>query len=468
MLSSPVHRRAWALLLPVLALLAVTLPHLKQGDFRTDTGRYAAVGLQAWRDASCFWTPHLQPTVPYFNKPPLVFWIHGFVLHAAGVSLPAARLPSVAAAALCVLLTGSLARRLLGRTTALVSGLVLALTYEFFRRTREISLDLWQLAFMLACVLLVVEGTRRRHSAWLFALAGLPLGLALLCKPLMALLALPLLAVWLAVTGRAARGLPLLGTLAVALAVAAPWHVAMAVQHGTAFTTAYFGNEVAARTLGRGRTEPPWYYAVEMGQTYWPWLLALGTGVMIAVTRASSRRHRDGLLLAGLWAIGWFVALSVFPDKHPRYELPLYPALALLAGHGLVRLPWGSLRRCYRRALPAAGAVVVAAGLLAAVLPLRVQAPPDSNWASVLDWLRTRSNARVFAGALSTNDEGSYYLKTGRWPKPFNGRLRDLPDDGVLLYTDGLMPHAGSDETVLFRAGPYQITQRRRTPESGR
>ena len=74
----------------------------------------------------------------------------------------------------------------------------------------------------------------------------------------------------------------------------------------------------------------------------------------------------------------------------------------------------------------------------------------------------------MFTAALSTNDQGCYYLKTGRWPKPFNGHLRDLPLDGVLLYSDELTPRPGSDETVLFQAGPYQVTQRKRPPATGR
>ena len=449
----------------MLALLAVTLPHLEQGDFRTDTGRYAAIGLQAWREPSFFWTLHLQPSVPYFNKPPLVFWIHGFVLHVAGVSLSATRLPSVAAAVLCVLLTGLITRRLMGRATALASGCVLALTYEFFRRTREVSLDLWQLVFMLACVLMVVEGTRRRHAAWFFISAGIPLGLALLCKPFMALLALPLLAAWLIVTGRAVRSLALLGTLAMAVAVAAPWHIAMILRHGTAFTAPYFGNEIAARALGRSHTAPPWYYLGELALTYWPWLLAVGAGLAMVVTRPASRHHRNGLALAGLWTIGWFIALSAFPDKRPRYELPLYPMLALLAGYGIVRLPWRRLRLWYRRGLAATGVVVLTLGLLLAVLPLRVQAPPDSDWSALIGWLRAQGIEHVYSAALTTNDEGCYYLETGRWPTPFRSHLRDLPAGSVLLYRSGLTRLPSSDEIVRFESGPYRVTGRRQTPQ---
>lgn len=462
MFGSPSTRRFWRTALPVLVLLAVTLPHLDQGDFRTDTARYAAVGLQAWRDPACFWTLHLQPDVPYFNKPPLVFWVHGLILHWTGVNLVAARLPSVAAAAACVLLTMLIARRLMGRATALASGLVLALTYEFFRRTREISLDLWQLAFMLGAAAMAVHGVRRQRPLWLAA-AGLPLGLALLCKPFMALLTLPLLAAWLG-AGRLRRWAPALAAaLALALAVALPWHLAMLVEHGTAFAARYFGAEIAARSLGRINAQPLWYYAAEIGRTYWPWLALLACVPAIVLHRPLPPRPRDGLRWALIWGAGWFVALSLFPDKRPRYELPLYPALALLAGYGLARIPWRMLRTGMRRALPAASLAIMAGAAVAALSPLRVQAPPDPAWTDFLGGLRAFTSARVFSAALSTNDEGYYYLANGRWPetvrRPDGSLMADLPAGSILLYTEGLLPEPGRGESLILASGPYRATR---------
>ena len=96
---------------PAAILLAITLPHLGQGDFRTDTGWYSAISLSSvrhWGDAHGIrdlLTLQAEPGKPFFNKPPLALWIHGVVLHMFGVSLEAARLPTVLAACLCVVLT---------------------------------------------------------------------------------------------------------------------------------------------------------------------------------------------------------------------------------------------------------------------------------------------------------------------------------------------------------------------------
>ena len=53
-------------LIPALVLLAVTLPHLGQGDLRGDAGWYSAIGLQAWRTGD-LWTLYGEPGQPYFN-----------------------------------------------------------------------------------------------------------------------------------------------------------------------------------------------------------------------------------------------------------------------------------------------------------------------------------------------------------------------------------------------------------------
>ena len=188
-------------LLPLLILLAVTLPHLNQGEFRRDTVVYAAVGRYMW-DGGSLIVPHLGPEKLYLHKPPLPLWIHGAFLKIFGANLIAARLPSILAAAGVIGFNILAVRNLATRREAITSGIVLALTYEFFRRTREISLDLWQLLFIMAAVWLVTAAIRNARTVPV-VLGGIPIGLALMCKPLVALCILPIFAIWLAIARRA-------------------------------------------------------------------------------------------------------------------------------------------------------------------------------------------------------------------------------------------------------------------------
>jgi 4-amino-4-deoxy-L-arabinose transferase-like glycosyltransferase len=453
-------RAIWTYLLPAILLLAVTLPHLDQGDFRTDTARYAAVGLQAWQDHSLFWTPHLHPDVPYFNKPPLVFWIHGLVLHLFGISLVAARLPTIMAAMGSLLVTVAIVKRLMGGSTAVATGIVLALTYEFVRRTREISLDMWQLCFMMATLWLVLESVRRR---WVFGswAAGVPLGLALMCKPLMAFLVMPFL---IMATGRNGRRRDLIGLLTVTLLVAIPWHISMWHLHGHGFFDCYFGHEVMNRAMGQLNRQPYWFYFTGIGRSYWPWLIPAVAGTWLLVQGKYSRHNKTGLLLAGAWLTLWFLALSLFPDKRTRYGLPLHPALAVFSGAALARLPWKRLRRWHRGKTPLIMAgLIAAAGMITASLPLRVQAPPDPHLKALMEWVQRAGPDPIYSAALSTNDEGLFFLKTGHWPRPIprrQGLIRaDLPKGVYLIYSAEIPDHPGPNEKTVFASGQITVTR---------
>ncbi|MFG0327970.1 MAG: ArnT family glycosyltransferase [Phycisphaerales bacterium JB037] len=466
----------WLLLTPVLCLLAATLPHLDQGGYRKDTGRYAAVGLQAWRDGHA-WTLYLHPEEPpYFAKPPLAFWIHGLSMHALGVQVWAARLPSILAAAGCVLLTVLIARAFFRRPSALAAGVTLAFTYEFFRRAREISLDLWQLLFLLGALWLVsVAITRNRRALWL--LAGIPIGLALMTKPLAALTAYPLLIVWLLWIGRA-RLIPwCLGGMGVALAVALPWHGSMYAIHGSAFTDAYFGSEVVARAQGEIQTRSPLYFVSIISRTYWPWLIPATLGVVEFV-----RRRREltpgspagmGLRLAIVWALGWLVLLSAFPDKHPRYALPIYPALALLAGWWTASCAPAALRGALHRARPFVAPGAVAVLVLVSLLPIRFQRPRHADWRELSEFLADKSPDLVWSRFMGSNDRGEFYLDQGYWPRSADGPdgaiSPDLPEGALIVtkHTGELMPHAPGRVVFESSDGVFMVRRNGRVRSAG-
>jgi 4-amino-4-deoxy-L-arabinose transferase-like glycosyltransferase len=85
----------------------------------------------------------------------------------------------------------------------------------------------------------------------MIAAAGVPLGLALMTKPLMGFLVVPLAAGWLVWIGQARWAWKLIGAAVVAVLVAAPWHVSMIALHGREFLAQYFGAEIAERAAGR-------------------------------------------------------------------------------------------------------------------------------------------------------------------------------------------------------------------------
>lgn len=459
---------------PALVLLAVTLPDLGAGDWRTDTGRYTAVGLQAWRSlfagvsgetpGGLFWTPHLQPDRLYFAKPPLGLWLHGFAAWVLGPSVFAARLPSVLAALIGVLATAGAVRVFHGRRAAFAAGVVLALTLEYFRRTREASLDLWLAALLAVAVWAVCRGVRRgqRPGVWL-GVGGAMVGAALMVKPLVALVGLVVLGGWALWAGGTRFVRPVAVMLTSAVVVALPWHVSMGVMHGEAFWGTYFGAEVADRAAGQIETKPWWFYLVLIARTYWPWLVLVVLCVAAWARGRLLARDARGLWLAAAWAGVWVVALSVFPDKRPRYLVVAYPALAWLAGVRLVLGPaatgrMASVVRTVRRGWPWALQVLLLAALGSAVLPVDLGKLRNPMWDELEGQLDGPMARRVLvAGALGTNDQGRLYLERGAWPGWVGGEAfptrGDVPIGAVIIdRASGWRERPG--ERVIARLEP--------------
>ncbi len=465
----------------------MTLPHLGQGDWqRTDGAWYGAIAVQAWRTGE-LWTLHGPPGQPYFNKPPLAFWLHGLSLHAAGPGAHTARLPSVLAACAGLLATVWTVRMLAGRRAALLSGATLSLTAEYLRRTREISLDLWQAAFILFAVALLVRATLTRRpgraagTLWACA-SGASLGVALLTKPLVALAVIPLLAAWLAWDALRPAGpnhridtrralLLLALAAALALVVALPWHLSMVAIHGKEFVSQYLGAEVVDRAAGKLTASPIWakpwwFYLHQVGVAYWPWLACVGIAftAWVRCRRLSGRGSVERWAI--VWVIGWLLLLSAFPDRRDRYAVVVWPALSVLAGLGLAHAPWRWLRfgvRGFAAHWKIVGGFVIAGAFVFSLLPIRVQRPVEPQWPALFAFLDSLPDEPVWQGGFNPARGARLYLERGAWPIPTRDRwgktVTDPPEGALLIYhrRDGLVP--GTNEHVVFTIDDLTLTR---------
>lgn len=458
------ERWSWVVL-PLVVLLAVTLPKLGQGDWRGDTGWYSALALDAARSGR--WTLSAGAGEPYFNKPPLVFWILGAALRWLSPSLMVARLTSVLAAGLGVVATAGIARELGSRRLATLAGVILALTYEYFRRTREVSLDMWHGAFLVLAVWCVACGVRRVRPVWVLA-AGLPIGLALLTKPLVALAAVPILGAWVWRAGGPRLAAWLLGTLAIGIAIALPWHLWQVSMFGDVFLDQYFGREIAARASGQliggqKATQPVTYYFMQVMAGYWPWLVGVAGAL---ATRCW--RTRAGML-ALVWSIAWLALLSAFPDRRDRYAIPIYPGLAILAALGARRLATGRFsQRRWHAALRAflrwVAPLAACSAIVVALLPIKVQSSADPQWVALEKFVTSDpAHAALYEGASDGAPAARVYLITGAWPIPTRDaadRPLAMPTRGSLLFyhrRGGRTP--GPGESVVFQSGDLTITR---------
>lgn len=472
--SRPVaaYLRSLHLILPCAVLVALWLPGIGQGWPRTDSHRYAAVALDLYSHGD-----PLSMSVgdaPYFNKPPAAFVIHGLPLHAlraAGLDIAdhvwAMRAPALVAALIAAAALAHTTRRLHGRPAALLAGLALATTLEFFRYTRAISLDLWLAAFSMLGVALLVEASGRGaapRARWALAIAaGTAFGCGLLAKPFVAFLPM-LIALGFFVARLRAAGLgersaaPAAACAVTAIAVSGAWYGGMIAVHGEAFVAVHFGRE----TLGRGSSEalsgnPWWEYAEVLAGTWWPWLALFAGSAALAALGRFPTRDRAGLWLAFLWGAGWIVALTLFPDRRSRYLAPAFPLLCVPAALVLVRCVPAPSKRGGRLVMPFVPPAALAAGVVLLALPIRVHPPRDPGWdrlVSAIEAAQARdAGVTVWTTPEANTDAANLYLLTGVYPRLVGPEAGPAPGDLVFR------PRRADDAAlpVLAEHPPYVL-----------
>ena len=281
------------------------------------------------------------------NKKPVgIYWLQAAAV--AGFSSPESaaiwpyRLPSAFGAAVAVLLIFAFGTRLLespqaGFIAAVLTASALGIVVEaHLAKTDAVLLAAVAIGQgALGLVYTAARGGRRvPHSLPLaFWLAE---GVAMLLKgppgPLLALLTVTSL--WIVDRNIGwVKGLrPLAGTLLTALIVT-PWLVAVESATGGRFVSDAVSADLLPKLVGAQESHGavPGYYLALAFASFWPGSLFIVPALLWGWQRRRAAAQR--FLLA--WLVPAWVFFELVPTKLPHYVLPLYPALALLAGGAL-------------------------------------------------------------------------------------------------------------------------------------
>ena len=295
---------------------------------------------------------YINPTFNYeprFNKPVLSYWIVAGLYHVLGVSVAVERLAIALAAVVILVAAWFIARAASPQPLApLLAVAGLAAGPRFFMFSRRILIDVAVTAMMTLTVMFFVLAERYPHRRKLFLLLMYAsVGLGVLTKgPVAAVIPLLVFTLYLAVhreIGRL-RDMMIPTGVAIALLIAAPWYVALYLQHGWSYITAFFIGENIGRfteTVGVQARGPFFYVPVLLGDSL-PWSLCL-PAAFLAWRRDRARRndHPDISLrlrtLLLLW-VGVMVALfSLSRTKQDLYIFPVIAAVAALGGDWIAR-----------------------------------------------------------------------------------------------------------------------------------
>ena len=298
-----------------------------------DEPRYAAVAREMLESGD-YVTPRLNG-MPWFEKPPLMYWLAALGYKLFGFGETGARFPSALGATVCIFLIYWCVRRLWDRTVGFLSAVVLASSVGFFAFARGASMDMPLTACMTLALTFFLAGfndagPRRRY--WFYAFYA-ALGLGVLAKgPVAVLLPAVSLGAFLLFRGKWddwKTWHP--KALWITPAVSLPWILLCTAANGWEFIQVFFINHNFERfTTGvHGHQRPFYFFFPVLLLLTFPW-----TFLLISALRRRFGRN-DSILL--WWAIVPFVFFSLSGSKLPGYILPIVPPIAILLAKELAQ-----------------------------------------------------------------------------------------------------------------------------------
>ena len=300
-----------------------------------DEPRYAAVA-RTMAVSGDWITPHLLGQ-PWFEKPPLLYWMEAFFFRAGFGPEMAPRLPIALLAAAFLgffwwILTREFGERCAGFATA-----ILGTSGAWIVSSQIGTTDLPLAATYSAAMLLALPWVRRREPA-LLPWAAACLGLAVLAKgPVALALACPIAIPWKRPywreLGLGIRTLLRPRVVIPFLAVTLPWYALCTRANGWAFLKEFFWIQNVQRFVSSSAVgnhgQPFWYFGPVLLALLLPW-----TPLLLLACRRALYADRGRLFLL-IWAALWLVFFSKSANKLPSYILPMVPAAAALLGIAL-------------------------------------------------------------------------------------------------------------------------------------
>jgi 4-amino-4-deoxy-L-arabinose transferase-like glycosyltransferase len=346
------EKMLWSSLLLILVLPAVLLySRIGFPLFEPDESRYAELPREMLLRHD-FVVPYLDGE-PYLDKPPLFYWLVAAAFRLFGTSAAMARLVPALALHATILLVYFFGKRRFGERAALWGALGLTLAPGFFGMGRLLVLD----GLLTFCVTLglfsgfeAIRSERLQRGWWV--VAAIACGLGILTKGPVALV-LVTVPLWLyrRLGGLACRvSLRAVGAfLAIVVAVALPWYVAVCIRIPEFAYTFIWEHHVMRFLMPFAHERGVWFYGpvlfaglLPATLLIWPFCRYLtSTDPIVAARRTTDFGF---LLLAGSCCVLLFTLSAC---KLPTYVLPAFPTLSLAFGWFVAGSRWDRSRVTY-------------------------------------------------------------------------------------------------------------------------
>ena len=351
-----------------------------------DEPRYADIGRAMARTGD--WIDPRLWGQPWFEKPPLLYWLVGLGFKAGLGPELAPRLPVALLSLAFLVFFWFRLRSLWDERVANCSTAILATTAGWLALSHVAITDLPVSALFTAAVLLGV-GDRRP------ILAAAALGFAVLAK------SLPPLILFLPVLGmdyRRWRDWIRPAPILIFLGVTVPWHAVVWMRNGYEFFRVLFLEQQLGRffTPERQHGQPWWYYLPVLLLLLFPWfpLLVVAAARWRELWRDEKTRTLFCVVVFGM------IFFSRSLNKLPGYILPLIPSICIFMGIGLARLSRPGFALIFPVAL--LGAFPFALAVVPVAVATRLTAAP-LPWTTLVAWICVALTLGIFLNLVPSN-----------------------------------------------------------------
>jgi 4-amino-4-deoxy-L-arabinose transferase-like glycosyltransferase len=308
------------------------------GFWDPDEGRYASIPAAMVRTGDWL-TPRLCG-VPYFEKPPLLYWVTALSFKLLGFSEFAGRLPLAVCGFVGVCAIFWLGWRKLDWETGLLAAVVLAVNPEYFISARFLVTDM----ILAGCLTLAMVGfycaststpTRGYATFYVFvALSVLSKGLIGFLLPALIVGAYVLLTrQW-----HLLREMKLWRGVLIFVIIVFPWFIAEQRRYPEFLNFFIVEHHLVRFTTARTshHPQPIYFFLPVLLAGFFPWSFLLPVTARRLIPRSDAERQLNVFLW--LWFSVIFIFFSMSRGKLTSYVLPAFPPIALLVAQLLNRL----------------------------------------------------------------------------------------------------------------------------------
>lgn len=273
-----------------------------------------------------------------FNKPPVTYWVIALSCWLFGLSEFSIRLPIVLLAMGTCFLTGKISSMLFGKKTALWSGLVMAVSFQFLINTRYATPEI-PLTFFFTLTMYFFVRFITYHKPYALWSAWITLGVTMLVKGYPYLIIVTAIMALYAYFSRGTnfksfilelKHYRILTGIAIALVIGFSWPFYSWIKFGNDFLQV-LDTETTYRAF---RYQADWFhdlffFPLVMLWGFLPYSLVF---IPVAIASAASTNYRRVLLLPLVWVAVMLIVFTIARFKLPTYFIQTHPAMAVITG----------------------------------------------------------------------------------------------------------------------------------------